>query len=113
MYLFYFFLFIYYYFLSFFFFFFFLKSGQNSTKFAIDTNFVTYCLNYFVSGMPFEGLANSNVPESIMKRNMAQCFKGMTGEFLKLNWIRGNCPNFDSTSLAIKYYLCSRYLPLT
>ena len=58
--IFYLFFFIYYYFL-FLFFFFFLKSGQNSTKFAIDTNFVTYCLNYFVSGMPFEGLANSNV----------------------------------------------------
>ena len=43
------------------FFFFFFKSGQNSTKFAIDYNFVTYCLNYFVSGMPFEELANSNV----------------------------------------------------
>ena len=65
------FFFIYYYFL---FLFFFLISGQNSTKFAVDTNFVTYCLNYFVSGMPFEGLANSNVSESVMKRNMAQCF---------------------------------------
>ena len=51
-------------------------NAQKSTKikFAIDTNFVTYCLNYFVSGMPFEGLANSNVYESVMKRNMARCF---------------------------------------
>ena len=32
--------------------------------------------------MPFEGLANSNVPEFVMKRNMAQCFKDMTGELL-------------------------------
>ena len=54
--------------------FFFLKSGQNATKFAIDTNFVTYCLNYFVSGMPFEGLPNFNVSESVKKRNMAQLF---------------------------------------
>ena len=51
-------------------FFVFLKSGQNATKFAVDTNFVTYCLNYFVSGLPFNGLANSNVSESIMKRTM-------------------------------------------
>ena len=42
--------------------------AKSPQKFAIDTNFVTYCLNYFVSGMPFEGLANSNVSECYEKK---------------------------------------------
>ena len=45
--------------------------AKSPQKIAIDTNFVTYCLNYFVSGTPFEGLAKSNVAESVMKINMA------------------------------------------
>ena len=50
------------------FFLFFIKEAESPQKFAIDTNFVTYCLNYFVSGMPFEGLANANVSESVIKK---------------------------------------------